>query len=150
MKTPKPLKWAGVILAVPIALFASAQLVRPQQAALAADPSHTIEASFPAPGGLASVLDRACADCHSNTIAARWYARVAPFSILMARGAAKGRLAVNFAEWATYSTEQQAALLALSCADAKRGKMPMAAYLRFRPDAKLSARDVEAICGAPR
>jgi hypothetical protein len=30
------------------------------------------------------------------------------------------------------------------------GKMPMPVYLRFRPDAKLSARDVEIICGASR
>lgn len=150
MITSKPLKWAGVTFAVPIALFASAQLVRPQQLALGTDPSHTIAASFAASTGLAPVLDRACGDCHSNTMAPRWYARIAPFSIVMARGAVKGRLAVNFAEWPTYSSEQQRAFLTLSCADAKTGKMPMAAYLRFRLDAKLSARDVETICGAAR
>ena len=150
MKTTKPLKWAGVGLGVIVAVFASAQLVRPQQATLTTDPDHTIQASLAASSGLGPVVDRACGDCHSNTVSSRWYAQVAPFSILMARGARKGRLAVNFAEWATYSPDQQRAFLAASCADARTGRMPMPAYLRFRPDAKLSAGDIETICGASR
>jgi hypothetical protein len=69
---------------------------------------------------------------------------------MMARGAREGRKTLNFAEWSTYSPDQQRAFLLASCADAKSGKMPMAAYLRFRPEAKLSPRDVETICGASR
>ena len=148
MKTLKPLKWAGVVLGVFVAVFASAQLVQPQPAAVQTDPSHTIEASFAASSGLGSVLDRACGDCHANTTSSRWYTRVPPFSVLLARGSIKGRAAVNFAEWTTYSPEQQRALLAASCADARAGRMPMSAYLRFRPAAKLSVRDIGIICGA--
>jgi len=47
------------------------------------------------------------------------------------------RKAVNFSEWGAYSAAQRSALLVLSCLDATQGKMPMSAYLRFRPDAKL-------------
>ena len=148
MKTLKPLKWAGVVLGVLVAVFASAQLVRPERTNLKTDPSHTIQATFAASSALGSVLDRACGDCHSNTMSSRWYAQVTPFSFLIARGAREGRKAVNFSEWTAYSPEQQRAFLLASCADAKSGRMPMAAYIRFRPDAQLSARDVETICGA--
>jgi hypothetical protein len=150
MKNHKPLKWAGVAIGVPVALLASAQLVRPQRVNLATDPSHTIQATFDASNGLVPVLDRACGECHSNTLSSRWYTKVAPFSIAIERGALEGRKAVNFAEWAGYSPEQQRAFLVASCNDARSGSMPLPIYLRFRPDAKLSARDVATICEAAR
>lgn len=150
MKTIKPVKWAGVVLGVLVAVIASAQLVRPQQATLKTDPGHSIQASLAASNSLGPVLDRACGDCHSNTMSSRWYTQVTPFSFLIARGARLGRQAVNFSEWTAYSPQQQRAFLVASCTDAATGRMPMPAYLRFRPDAKLSARDVETICGASR
>jgi hypothetical protein len=99
---------------------------------------------------LDSVLNRSCGDCHTNTMVDGWYTRTPPFSAVMARGAREGRKAVNFAQWSSYSPDEQRAHLLASCADAKSGKMPMSAYLRFRPDAKLSTRDIEIICGAVR
>jgi heme-binding protein len=150
VKTLKAPKWAVVVLGVVVIAAAAMQCVRPNRANSIADPSHTIRAQLATPNGLDSVLDRSCGDCHSNTISSRWYARVPPFSAVIARGANEGRKAVNFAEWSAYSPEQQRAFLVSSCADAKSGRMPMSAYLRVRPDAKLSARDVETICGASR
>ena len=145
MKPLKPLKWAVVVLA---AVFAAAQLVRPERENLKTDPSHTIQASFAASSTLGPVLDRACGECHSNTMSSRWYTRVTPFSFLIERGAREGRKVVNFSEWTAYAPEQQRAFLVASCTDATTGRMPMPAYLLFRPDAKLSTRDVETICGA--
>ena len=149
MKSLKPLKWAGVVLGALVAAFAGAQLVRPERANLETDPSHTIQASL-ASSRVGPLVDRACGECHSNTMSSRWYTKVAPFSLVMARGAREGRSAVNFSEWTAYSTEQQRALLVASCEDARAGRMPMSAYLRFRPGAKLSPGDVETICGASR
>ena len=148
MKTLKPLKWAGVVFGILVAVFAAAQLVRPERANLKTDPSHAIQANIATSSALGPVLDRACGECHSNTTSSRWYTQVTPFSFLIARGASEGRKAVNFSEWTAYSPEQQRAFLVASCTDATTGRMPMAAYLRFRPDAKLSPRDVEIICGA--
>lgn len=148
MRTLKPLKWAGVVLGVLVAVVASAQLVPPEREKLKTDPSRTIQATLAASSALGSVLDRACGDCHSNTVSSRWYTQVAPFSFLLERGAREGRKAVNFSEWTAYSPEQQRAFLLASCMDAQTGRMPMSAYLRLRPDAKLSARDVEIVCGA--
>ena len=149
MKTPHLLKWAGVALGA-LVLVAAATRLTAADAKLATNPGHTIQAQLPAPDGLAAVLIRSCGDCHSNTISSHWSSRVPPLSWIMARGAREGRKAVNFAEWAGYSPQQRRAILATSCDDARNATMPMGAYLRLHPDAKLSPRDVETICGAAR
>ena len=67
----------------------------------------------------------------------------------MAHEVAAGRKAVNFSEWAAYSPAQQQVLLAVSCDDAKSGKMP-GPYTLLHPEMRLSAQDVETICSAAR
>ena len=138
------LKQAAVVF---VGTFAAAQLVRPERANPAIDVSRTIQAHVGNANGLAAVLDRACGDCHSNATVWPWYTQIAPASWLMAYGVKKGREAVNFSEWATYSAEQQRLLLAVSCDDARSGKMP-GPYTLLRPETRLSARDIETICAA--
>jgi hypothetical protein len=144
-----PMKHLFVVGAI-FALLAAAQLAERRPANPAADSIHTIAAAFGDSSTLGKVLDRSCGDCHSNAIAPGWYTRIPPFSTVMQRGAREGRTAVNFANWMDYPREAQRALLAASCADAKSRRMPVSAYLRFRRDAKLTAADVETICGAAR
>lgn len=139
------LKQAVVVVAIG---FAAAQLIRPDRANPAVYASRTIEAQ-PGTGGVASVLDRSCRDCHSNRTLWPWYTKVAPVSWAMAYGVAKGRMAVNFSEWTAYRREQQATLLALSCEDASTGKMP-GPWTLLHPEAKLSSRDIDTICSAAR
>ena len=139
------LKQAAVVF---IIVFAAAQLVRPQRANPATDARRTIQAHEPT-RGLAAILDRSCGDCHSNATMWPWYTQVAPVSWLMAQAVTEGRKAVNFSEWAAYSPDQQRTLLAVSCDDAKSGKMP-GPYTLVRPETRLSAQDVETICTAAR
>ena len=95
------------------------------------------------------MLDRSCGDCHSNGTVWPWYTRVAPVSWLMASAVTEGRRIVNFSDWAGYSTDQQQALLAMSCRAASEGKMP-GLYTMVRSDTRLSAQDIETICAASR
>jgi hypothetical protein len=133
-----------------VAVIAAAQLVRPGHTNPPTDPTRTIQAHVETASGLASVLDRSCGDCHSNATAwSSWYTQVAPLSWLMAHEVAAGRKAVNFSEWATYSAAQQQIRLAVSCDDAKSGKMP-GPYTWFKPDTRLSSQDIETICAAAR
>jgi hypothetical protein len=129
-----------------IVVFAVAQLVRPERTNPPIDPSRTIQA-YLENAELVAVLDRSCGDCHSNATEWRWYTHIAPVSWLMARGVAEGRAAVNFSEWGTYLTDQQRALLALSCQDAQEGRMP-GPYTLLRPETRLSVQDIETICAA--
>ncbi len=140
------LKRAAVVFVV---VFAAAQLVRPERANPATDPSRAIQAYAGMTGGLGAILDRACRDCHSNRTVWPWYTRIAPVSWLMASGVSAGRKAVNFSEWAAYQPDEQRMLLAASCEDARTGKMP-GPWTLLHPEAKLSARDVGTICAAAR
>jgi hypothetical protein len=78
------------------------------------------------------------------------YTQIAPVSWLVASGVTEGRKAVNFSEWAAYPAGRQRALLAASCRDASEGKMPGRPYLMLRPEARLSAEDIQTICAAAR
>jgi hypothetical protein len=140
------LKQAAIVI---VAVFAAAQLVRPERTNPTTDVSRTIQAHMPTGSGLVAVLDRSCRDCHSNGTVWPWYTQVAPLSWLMAQAVREGRNAVNFSEWAGYQPAQQRLLLALSCEDATNGKMP-GAYTLLRPETRLSPQDVETICAAAR
>ncbi len=141
---------AFVVSAVVFAVvFAAAQLVRPARTNPATDPSRTIQAHVGTTSGLAAVLERSCRDCHSNGTVWPWYTRVAPVSWVMASGVAKGRNAVNFSEWGSYSPQVQRMLLSASCQDVSSGKMP-GPYTFVRPETRLSPRDIETICSAAR
>lgn len=136
---------AGVFVAV----FAAAQLIRPQRANPATDAARTIQAHVGTTSELVAVLDRSCRDCHSNNTVWPWYTQIAPASWLTAYGVREGRKAVNFSEWAAYPPEAQRALLSVSCQDATSGKMP-GPYTLVRPETKLSPQDIETICTAAR
>jgi hypothetical protein len=129
-------------------VLAAAQLVRPDRGNPPSDESRTIQAQA-GTASLAAVVNRSCRDCHTNATVWPEFAKVAPLSWLMAYGVTKGREAVNFSEWASYSPEQQRLLLAVSCDDVTSGSMP-GAYALLRPETRLSARDVETVCTAAR
>jgi heme-binding protein len=140
------LKLAGGVFVI---AFAAAQLVRPERVNPAIDASRTIQAHVGTTSGLGAVLDRACKDCHSNRTVWPSYTRIAPLSWAMAYAVTAGRKAVNFSEWGGYDPELRRALLAMSCEDVSKGKMP-GAWTLLHPEAKLSAHDVETICAAAR
>jgi hypothetical protein len=133
-----------------VVVFAAAQLVRPARVNPATDGSRTIRAHMGTASGLVTVLDRACGDCHSNETVWARYTQIAPVSWLITSGVSEGRKALNFSEWGAYSPEQQRNLLAVSCQDASDGRMPGLPYTLLRPEARLSAADVETICAAAR
>ena len=139
-------KQAAIVFVV---VVVAAQLVRPERANPATDSNRTIQAHMPVGSGLVAVPDRSGRDHHSNGTVWPWYTHVAPLSWLMAQAVREGRNAVNFSEWAGYQPAQQRVLLAMSCDDATKGKMP-GAYTVLRPETRLSPRDVETICAAAR
>ena len=140
------LKWAAVAV---VAVFAAAQLIRPERTNPPTDEGRTIQAHAGTASGLAAVLDRSCSDCHSNATVWPWYTEIAPLSWLMAYSVNEGRKVVNFSEWGSYQPERQRKLLSASCQTASEGKMP-GPYTLVRPETKLSSQDIETICTAAR
>ena len=141
-------KVAIAFVAVVAVAFAAAQLVRPERTNPATDSTRTIHAH--AGPALVAVLDRACGDCHSNATVWTRYTQVAPLSWVIVRGVTEARKVLNFSEGGAYSPSDQRDLLHASCRDATDGSMPMRPYLALRPEARLSAQDVQTICEASR
>ena len=141
---------ALVVAVVLVAVVGAAQLVRPARTNPAIDATRTLQAQVGEASPLVAVVDRSCGDCHSNGTEWARYPSGGPIAWVVARGVTEGRKALNFSEWASYSAETRRALLAASCRDATAGTMPMSAYLRVRPDARLSPQDIETICAASR
>ena len=139
-----------LIILILVAVFAAIQLIRPERTNPATDASLSLQASAGTSKALVAVLDRACNDCHSNETVWSRYTQVAPMSWLIVYGVSEGRKSVNFSEWAAYAPDRQRELLALACQDVSTGKMPGSPYTLLRPEARLSAQDVEAICTAVR
>lgn len=108
------------------------QVIRPDQT----NPPVTGEVQ--APPEVATVLKRACYDCHSNETKWPWYSQVAPVSWLVARDVRNGRKHLNFSEWQGYEAGRKLKKLKETEEEVGEGEMPMAIYLPLHPEAKLT------------
>ncbi len=133
-----------------LAVFAAIQLVRPERTNPPVDPSCTLQAQLGSDTRAASVVARACRDCHSNETNWPWYSRVAPVSWLVAHDVAEGREEMNFSIWSEYPPEKQHNLLKNACDEVRAGEMPIWMYTLMHREAKLSSDDVSAVCDLAR
>jgi hypothetical protein len=88
-----------------------------------------------APPEVASVLRRACFDCHSNETVWPPQAYVAPLSWLLAHDVQEGREELNFSDWGPKQVEKTAKKLAKEVGS---GDMPPFLYVVGHPGAKLT------------
>ncbi|MBI4336693.1 MAG: heme-binding domain-containing protein [Chloroflexi bacterium] len=83
---------------------------------------------------------RACFNCHSNETAWPWYSNVAPISWMVQRDVEEGREALNFSEWDRAQEEAGEAAEVV-----QEGEMPPRLYTLFRPTARLSTAETQAL-----
>jgi hypothetical protein len=106
-----------------------------------------VEEDVAAPAEVASVLRRACYDCHSHETRWPWYSRVAPASWLVAGDVREGRSRLNFSRWNRLDEGKRAHARKEVGEVVVEGEMPLRAYLVTHPDAKLTPADVETLRG---
>jgi hypothetical protein len=99
-------------------------------------------ASLTAPAPVASILRRACYDCHSHETTWPWYSYIAPVSWLVARDVHEGRRHMDFSTWADYSSALRLKKLAGISTMVQEGEMPPWFYLPMHANARLSPDDV--------
>jgi len=97
------------------------------------------------PAAVESVLERACADCHSNRTVWPWYSHVAPLSWLVERDVHRGRDRLNLSNWPRYSVEERRRFLADIASAVKNGEMPLPQYTLMHSKAKLSDAERDAV-----
>lgn len=129
-------------------LLVGMQFLQPDRTNPAADPAAAFEAVAKPSNEAASVVRRACGDCHSNETVWPWYSRIAPVSWVVADDVKEGRAHLNFSEWNRYTPEVSRKHMGEMCREVKDGGMPLFAYTLMHPEAKLSSVDIAAICSA--
>jgi len=107
-------------------------------------PKATPEDRIKAPAEIASLLERSCNDCHSNTTRWPWYANIAPISFEVRGHVKDGRKWLNFDIWNQYDEKKQQERLKgiVKTIDIK---MPLPSYIWAHPEAKLSKEERESI-----
>lgn len=140
------MKWLVRVGLALLIMFTLAQLIRPSLANPPVDATKTLYATERVPADVRAMLDRACADCHSNHTTWPWYSRVAPMSWVLADHVKDGRKELNFDEWGSYSAKRKAHKLKETCEQVERWEMPMKSYIRLHPEANLSQEERAAIC----
>jgi hypothetical protein len=135
-----------IVVLLAVLVFVVAQLFRPERTNPREDPTQTLDAVLAPPADVARILDRACADCHSNRTRWPWYSSVAPTSWFVADHVRDGRAKMSFSYWAAYPQDRQARKLRGICNVVKKDEMPLASYLFIHRDAKLSDADKKTLC----
>ena len=89
------------------------------------------------PPGVLGLLERSCANYHSDNTKWPWYSRVYPVSRLILNDVRSGRDRMNLSRWAEYGPEQRRALLTRLAAEVRSRQMPPSRYTLLHPDARL-------------
>jgi len=106
------LRWLVVI---GFCLFVVAQFVGPAKTNPVSDPSVALESKLQVDPKVETILDRSCADCHSNRTRWPWYANVAPVSWFVIGHVNDGRRDLNLSEWGNYDKRKQTTRLNQMC-----------------------------------
>src|SRR5262249_53736040 len=87
---------------------------------------------------VASVVDRVCANCHSEKTRWPWYSNVAPASWLVGNDVKRGRKLFNMSRWEDVAAAEQDLLLKAMSRVIENREMRPHRYVVLRPEAKLS------------
>ena len=139
----RTLKWIGISLVV---LFVVSQAIRPAKTNPAVDETKTMQANAHMTPEVATMLERACSDCHSSKTTWPWYSQIAPVSWFIVSDVNGARTHLSLSDWGTYASEKKASKLQEICEQVEKGDMPMKSYLLIHPIARLSESDKQVLC----
>lgn len=122
--------------------LAAAQIRRPLRAN-ASGLSARVPSSAPAAVG--RLIDRACADCHSDQTRWPWYSEVAPASWLVAEHVREGRRVLNFSRWERRSDADRRDIQHAIAREVEARRMPLASYRLLHSESRLTSADRLAI-----
>ncbi|HXS77958.1 MAG TPA: heme-binding domain-containing protein [Terracidiphilus sp.] len=90
------------------------------------------------PQDVRQVLEKKCADCHSNQTHWPVYSRLAPGSWLMEHDVNDGRAALNLSRWEQMRVEDRVDALSRIAAEVRSEEMPPTAYTMMHPTRHIS------------
>ena len=113
------------------------QLIRPMPN-ISDDNSKSITTAYEVPDDIQKMLQRACADCHSNKTNYPWYSKIQPVAWWLNHHIEEGKEELNFSEFKNYKPKRQKHKLEEIAEQVEAHEMPMTAYTWTHPAAKLT------------
>jgi hypothetical protein len=107
------------------------------------NPPVTSTVTGPAP--VVSILERACANCHSHDTKWPWYSYVAPASWLVVQDVNEGRRHLDLSAWAEYAPTTRAKKRLDIVEELQQGDMPPWYYKPLHSEASLTQDEVNAV-----
>lgn len=135
MNVKKSIKLSALAFGI---IFIIIQFIQPDRKNPPVDPSATMDAALNMPDDVQAILQRACADCHSNTTKWPFYSYIAPASWLVSYDVMEGRKHFNMSEWEKYRFSKKANILGGIASEVKEKEMPMPKYILLHPEADLT------------
>ncbi len=133
-----------------LALGLVIQVIRPARTNPPVDQTRTLEAVASVPPAVSAIIDRACADCHSDRTRWPWYSNVAPVSWFIINHVNEGRRHMNFSEWLRPGVTDPLLFTRQkfhsACERVQVHNMPLTSYLLLHRSARLSANDIRTFC----
>jgi hypothetical protein len=93
---------------------------------------------FDAPLPVRAIVQRACADCHSEETKWPWYSNLPPVSWQIRADIDNARAVMDLSRWNEYTDEERREFASLTARSTRVHVMPPPKYLWMHHDAKLS------------
>ncbi len=116
------------------------QVFRPEKN-LSGDTTKDVSTLHQVPTDVQAILNRACADCHSNKTKYPWYAEIQPVSWWLSDHVNDGKRHFNLNNFGNWRIAMQHHKLEELIEQVKEGEMPLSSYTLIHRDAILSEND---------
>lgn len=126
--------------------FVVIQFIRPDFTNPPVNAADTLENSAQLPDNVKQILNRSCADCHSNETKYPWYSKIQPSAWFLKDHIDEGRHELNLSVWNTYEPRRKKRKLDEICEQVESREMPLPSYLWIHGDAKMSDEDIKTLC----
>jgi len=139
----KALKIVAIVFVV---AFIVIQFIRPDFTNPPVNQAETLYSTMEVPENVKTILNRSCADCHSNETKYPWYSKIQPSAWFLADHIKDGRRELNLSVWNTYEPRRKRKKLSEICEQVQEKEMPLPSYLWIHWDAKMSEADIKTLC----
>jgi hypothetical protein len=126
-------------------VFIFLQFIRPSRNISEGKSPNHISNKYAVPANVATVLEKACYDCHSNNTIYPWYTNIQPVGLWMQNHVNEGKGELNLDEFLTYSPKKAHHKLEEVMEMVKEGEMPLESYTWIHKNAKLSQEEKVAL-----
>ena len=127
-----------------VVLLAIAQVVRPTKNN-SRDTQKDISTLYQMTDDVKVIVNKACADCHTNNTNYPFYANIQPIAYWLEDHVKEGKRHFNFNEFASYRIAKQNHKLEEVIEQIKEGEMPLYSYTWIHKDAVLNSKQVNAL-----